>query len=289
MIKKLNVFLVVVISALFAVKGLLEFKKSHARPPQESDVQMVPQEVSSLAPCVYYGYWAGYSVENPMSNRNGALLDMVKAIFPNATLRRVYDDVSKFAQLLREDPKAVVVGFGEHPELKSAMSAPTPLMSTQIVLITLRTNPWRFREVSSLEGVRILANEAFLDYKVLKDLRARYGKDSPHLRILPDSVSKVKQAMMVAKGEADAFVSTGMDNAGAIMDGVASIRILQKFRKSVPIGIGGTLLFVSGKNPAFATNVVAAYEAGIRRIDASGQRRRILEYYGMPYKPVEKK
>ena len=216
-------------------------------------------------------------------------MDTVKAIFPNATFRRVYDDVAKFAQILREDPKAVVVGFGEHPELKGALSAPTPLMSCQIVLITLRSNPWRYRDMSSLEGVRILANEAFLDYKVLKELRARYEKDSPFLRILPDSVSKVKQAEMVAKGEADAFVSTGMDKAGAIMDGVASIRILQQFRKSDPIGNDGTLLFVSDKDASFATNVVAAYEAGIRRIDASGQRRRIIEYYDMAYEPLKAK
>ena len=288
MIKKLNIFLVVVFCAMLAMKGLVEFKKSHAR-PQTTDAKVAPQEVSSLAPCVYYAYWAGYSVENPMSNRNGVLLDVVKAIFPNATFRRVYDNVAKFAQILREDPKAVVVGFGEHPELKNAMSAPTPLMSCQIVLITLRTNPWRYRDVSSLDGVRILANEAFLDYRVLKDLRARYGKDSPFLRILPDSVSKVKQAEMVAKGEADAFVSTGMENAGAIMDGVASIRILQQFRKSSPIGTDGTLLFVSDKDASFATNVVAAYEAGIRRLDASGQRRRIIEYYDMAYEPLKAK
>ncbi len=289
MIKKLNILLVVVLCAMFAMKGLKEIKKSRERQTQVKEEVAARQEVSSLAPCAYYGYWAGYTVENPISNRNGMLLDIVKAIFPNATFRRLYGDVTEFAQHLREDPNAVVVGFGEHPDLKNAKAAPTPLMYCPIVLLTLRTNPWRYKDVSSLEGVRILANEAFLDYKVLRDLLAKYGEDSPYLRIMPAFVSKEKQAEMVANGEADAFVSTGVDNSEVIMDGIASTRILQQFRKSDPIGNDGTFLYVSTKDASFATNVVAEYEAGLRRIDASGQLRRILEYYGMPYAPVGKK
>ena len=289
MIKKLNILLVVVLCAMFAMKGLKEIKKSRERQTQVKEEVAARQEVSSLAPCAYYAYWAGYTIENPISNRNGMLLDIVKAIFPNATFRRLYGDVTEFAQHLREDPNAVVVGFGEHPDLKNAKAAPTPLMYCPIVLLTLRTNPWRYKDMSSLEGVRILANEAFLDYKVLRDLLAKYGKDSPYLRIMPASVSKEKQAEMVANGEADAFVSTGVNNSEVIMDGIASTRILQQFRKSDPIGNDGTFLYVSTKDASFATNVVAEYEAGLRRIDASGQLRRILEYYGMPYAPVGKK
>jgi hypothetical protein len=289
MIKKLNILLVVVLCAMFAMKGLKEIKKSREQQTQVKEEVAARQEVSSLAPCAYYAYWAGYTVENPISNRNGMLLDIVKAIFPNATFRRLYGDVTEFAQHLREDPNAVVVGFGEHPDLKNAKAAPTPLMYCPIVLLTLRTNPWRYKDMSSLEGVRILANEAFLDYKVLRDLLAKYGKDSPYLRIMPASVSKEKQAEMVANGEADAFVSTGVNNSEVIMDGIASTRILQQFRKSDPIGNDGTFLYVSTKDASFATNVVAEYEAGLRRIDASGQLRRILEYYGMPYAPVGKK
>ena len=289
MIKKLNILLVVVISAMFAVKGLKEIKKSRGQQAQGKDDAAARQEVSSLAPCAYYAYWAGYTVENPISNRNGILLDIVKAIFPNATFRRLYGDVTEFAQHLREDPNAVVVGFGEHPDLKNAKTAPTPIMYCPIVLLTLRMNPWRYKDVSSLEGVRIVANEAFLDYKVLRDLLAKHGKDSPYLRIVSASVSMEKQAEMVVNGEADAFVSTGMNNSEVIMDGIASTRILQQFRKSDPIGNDGTYLYVSTKDALFATNVIAEYEAGLRRIDASGQHRRILEYYGMPYKPVGKK
>ena len=120
------------------------------------------------------------------------------------------------------------------------------------------------------------------------------GMDA-HTRVLSLCVAEwrhgsdpeVKQAEMVAKGEADGFVSTGVDSDGTTLDGVASMRILQQFRKSAPIGADGTLLFVSGKDASFATNVVAAYEAGIRRIDANGQRRRIVEYYGMQYEPLK--
>ena len=283
MIKKVNIILAVAFAAMLSLKGLKEIKNARARQPQEKEAATaVRQEASLLAPYVCYAYWAGYSVEDPISNRNGVLLDTVKAIFPNATFHRIYGDVEAFVKVLRENPKAVVVGFGEHPAMKDLRVAPTPLMSCPIILMTLRTNPWQYKDASSLDGLRILANKAFLDYKVLRDLLARHGKDSPYLRILPASVSKVEQAERVERGEADAFVTTGMnDAAGAMMDGIASVHILQHFRKSKVIGCDGTFLYVSSVDGDFAKRVVDEYEAGIRRIDANGQRRRIFEYYGM--------
>jgi len=44
-----------------------------------------------------------------------------------------------------ENPKAVVVGFGEHPDLKGVRRAQTPLMKCPLVLMTQRTNPWRYK------------------------------------------------------------------------------------------------------------------------------------------------
>ena len=48
----------------------------------------------------------------------------------------------------------------------------------------------------------------------------------------------------------------------------------------------GTMLYVSGKEPEFEKRVINAYEVGIRRIEKSGERRRIFEYYGVPYTSV---
>ena len=290
MIKKINVALAIAFAVLLTVKGLKQLKDAAtAQSATRQNVAAAQQaDVSSLAPHVYYGYWAGYTLENPISNRNGILLDIVRAVFPKATFSHVHGNVEAFAKIMQEDPNAVVVGFGTHPELKKYQSAPTPLMHCPLVLMTLRTNPWRYKEVASLDELRIVADEAFLDYKVIRDLQERAGQDSKRLRIMPSTVSKVVMAEMVAKGEADAFVMADLAKVkGAAIDGLASARFIQHFRKSKPIANDGTLVHVSGKNAAFAKSLVEEYEAGLRRIDKNGMRRRIYEYYGLAYEPVK--
>ena len=289
MIKKINVALAIAFAVLLTVKGLKQLKDAAtAQSTARQNVAAAQQaDVSNLAPHVYYGYWAGYTLENPISNRNGILLDIVRAVFPKATFRHVHGNVEAFAKIMQEDPNAVVVGFGNHPELKKYQSAPTPLMHCPLVLMTLRTNPWRYKGAASLDELRIVADEAFLDYKVIRELHARVGKNSDRLRLAPSTVTKVGLAEIVEKGEADAFVMADLMNVeGATLDGLTSLRFLQRFRKSKVIANDGTMLYVSGKDADFAKRVIDAYEAGIRRVEKSGERRRIFEYYGVPYTPV---
>ena len=59
------------------------------------------------------------------------------------------------------------------------------------------------------------------------------------------------------------------------------MRFMHGFRKSKNIAYSDYLFFVSSKNPEFARRLIDDYEAGMRRIEASGQLRRIREYYGM--------
>lgn len=288
MIKKINVALAIAFAVLLAVKGLKQLKTAATTSSATRQNAVARQsEVSSLAPRVYYGYWSGYTLENPISNRNGILLDIVRAVFPKATFRHVHDNVEAFAKIMQEDPTAVVVGFGSHPALKDFPVAPTPLMHCPLVLMTLRTNPWHYKSPASLDGLRIVADEAFLDYKVIRDLYARVGRDSGRLRLLPSTVTKVELAEIVEKGDADAFVMADLTNVeGAAMDGLMSVRFLQRFRKSRAIANDGTMLYVSGKDADFAKRVIEAFEAGIRRIEKSGERRRIFEYYGVPYASI---
>ena len=289
MIKKINVALAIAFAVLLTVKGLKQLKDAAtAQSATRQNVAAAQQaDVSSLAPHVYYGYWAGYTLENPISNRNGILLDIVRAVFPKATFSHVHGNVEAFAKIMQDDPNAVVVGFGNHPELKKYQSAPTPLMHCPLVLMTLRTNPWRYKGSASLDELRIVADEAFLDYKVIRELHARVGENSDRLRLVPSTVTKVGLAEIVEKGEADAFVMADLMNVeGATLDGLTSLRFLQRFRKSKVIANDGTMLYVSGKDADFAKRVIDAYEAGIRRVEKSGERRRIFEYYGVPYTPV---
>ena len=91
---------------------------------------------------------------------------------------------------------------------------------------------------------------------------------------------------VVGKGEADAMVIADLHNSdGAPKDGLTSMRFIQNFRKSSVIASEGTLLYVSGLDADFAKKVIDDFERGIRRIDASGELRRICEYYGTPYAP----
>ena len=291
MIKKVNIFLAIAFSLLLGLKGLKEIKDSRAKRAQPNEpVVSTQEETSSLAPCVYYPYWAGYSAQDPISNRNGVLLDIVRAIFPKATFRHVRGGIPAFAEALEKDPSAVVVGFGDHPSLQNAIGAPTPLMSCPLVLMTLRSNPWRYKGESSLDSLRIIANEVFLDYSFIRKLRDRKGKDSQLLRIMPSTSTKIQFADMVEDGEADAFMMSGMRNeVGTMMDGATSMRLLYQFRKSEPIASEGTRFLVSKKDPELAKRIVDEFEKGIRRIEKSGERRRIFEYYGVVYEPIPEK
>ena len=67
-----------------------------------------------------------------------------------------------------------------------------------------------------------------------------------------------------------------------------SVRILQHFRKSQEIGRDSVLLYVSSADKDYSKRIIDAYEAGICRIEASGERRRIYDYYGMTPMPISK-
>ena len=98
----------------------------------------------------------------------------------------------------------------------------------------------------------------------------------------------MEMAAMVEAGEADAFAVSGdIGDKGVAID-TMSIRILQRFRKSPEIARGDIMLYVSSLDKDYADRVIEAYEAGIRRIDASGERRRIFDYYGMVPTPIKK-
>lgn len=290
MIKKVNIALVAVFAAMFVVKGL-KTKSSHkAAAPALSPAAEAAEDVSSLALNAYYTYWAGYTLENPISNRNGVLLDIVRAVFPKASFEWIRDDVSEIAGKLRTDERAVAVGFGAHEALAGFPSAPTPLMHCPLVMMTLRTNPWRYTDFSSLTNLRIVVSDALMDYAIMQKLRELTARGEARLSVLSNCVTKVDMGEMVLRGEADAMAVAGLQNEeGVPKDGLASTRFIQNFRKSPEIACDGTLLYTSGLNPEFSRKVIEDFEKGMRRIAASGELRRICEYYGIPYAPPKSK
>ena len=284
MIKKINIFLAIVFAAMFALKGLKDFKANQAARATAKPPVQKTAKAEALPPVhVYYTHWEYFCAEDPISNRNGLLLDTIRAIFPNAKYTLLHGDTEMFAQKLREDPNAVVVGFGAHDALREFRHSTLPMAWSKIILMTLRTNPWRYTGEASLDNLRIVVASDYMDFKVLKDRKARVGPDSPLLRVLPGDTDALlsELAAIVESGDADAFVESGDSGNHGIAADMRSIRLLQRFRKSDPIGYSDMLFYVSSLDEAYANRVIEAYDAGMRRIEASGERRRIFEYYGM--------
>ena len=290
MIKKFNIFLVVVFVLLLGLKGLNEIRAARERDVASPDTPSdTSQEPSLPPPNVYYLHWSYFANEDPISNRNGILLDVVRAIFPGAKFKLLRGSPETFVEKLRTDSRAIVLGYGHHPAFKGCLAAPTPLGYGKFILMTLRSNPWRYTGPESLDKVRILMSIDYLDYSILRERHEKLGPDSPLLRVLPQSTTPMELAVMVEEGMADAFVTGGdQGDTGGIALEAMSVKVLQHFRKSPEVGRDDILLYVSSLDKDYSKHLVDAYEAGIRRIDESGERRRIFAYYGMTPPPIKK-
>ena len=266
MIRKINITLAVAFVILFAVKGLKSLSSSDAGArTSDGGESAADGGASSLAPHIYYFNWANFSVENKLANRNGILLGTMQVIFPKATFVHLRGDVAVFAKALREDPSAVVVGFGHHPALDGVGEvSEIPLAYSRLAVMTHRSNPWRYKGPESLAGLRIVSHEDFCDYPLVKRI--------------------IKEQATGEAGEADAFFAT-CDNA-ALMPEQISSTILQRFRMSGEIDRGDVLLRVSDRDPDFAKAILSEYADGMRKIDANGVRRRLFDYYGFTPEPL---
>ena len=279
MIKKLNVALLIAFAAVLAAKMISGLVPKNVGTVPASPVTAKAEVSGEPRLHIYYVRWLNYAVENRITNRNGVLLDTMRAIFPHAEVHYLSGDVSGFAKVLAEDPAAVVVGFGAHPALGQTVCAPTPMATASLVVKTLRGNPWRYKGPESLDKLRIVVGEALLDYEAMRSRLKRFGEGSDRLQIVKEGTSLGDVAAMIEAGKADAFVATG--EASTASQEMTSARVLQRFRTSRPIANDPVLLHVSGLDPEFAKSVVDAYESGLRRIDANGVRKRIFDYYGM--------
>ncbi len=279
MIKKLNIALLIAFVAILAVKMISGLVPKNVGSVPASPVAAKAESSGEPRVHIYYVRWLNYAVENRITNRNGVLLDVMRAIFPHAEVRYLPCPVAGFAKVLAEDPAAVVVGFGAHPALEHSVRAPTPMATASLVVKTLRGNPWRYTGPESLDKLRLVVYESLLDYEVMRARQKRFGEGSDRFQIVEEGTSVGDIAAIIEAGKADAFVATG--EASTASQEMTSARVLQRFRTSRPIANDPVLLHVSGLDPEFAKSVVDAYESGLRRIDANGVRKRIFDYYDM--------
>ncbi len=294
MIRKINITLALAFVILFAFKGLKSLSSSRADArAKDGGEASAADTASSLAPRVYYFHWTSFSVQNKLADRNGILLGSMQLIFPKATFVHLRGGVQEFAKALREDPAAVVVGYGHHPSLEGVGAvSELPLAYSRLAVMTHRSNPWRYKGPESLAGLRIVSSDDFLDFPLVQRLIKAQESGStngiPTIRVMPNIRSREDFAKIVEAGEADAFFAT-CDNA-MVMPELISSTILQRFRMSDEIGRGAVLFHVSNRDPEFAKAVLREYEEGLRRIDSNGVRRRLFDYYGFvpePLTPVE--
>ena len=118
MIRKINITLAVAFVILFAFKGLKSLSSSRADARARDDGESsATGNASTLAPRIYYFNWTSFSVRNKLADRNGILLGSMQVIFPKAAFVHLRGGVQEFAKALRDDPAAVVVGYGRHPAL----------------------------------------------------------------------------------------------------------------------------------------------------------------------------
>ena len=290
MIRKINIAMAVAFVVLLAVKGLrnLSASAAAARAAAASSAAAA-DDGTSLAPHVYYFNWANFSVVNTVANRNGVLLDTIRAIFPKAEFRHLRGDVPAFAKALRDDPLAVVVGYGHHRDLEGAgVVSELPLAYARLAVMTSRSNPWRYTGPKSLAGLRIVLNDDFLDFplvkRIFKEQEAGRTEGLPKLTVVPEQRSREALAAIVEAGDADGFL-VAFDRASFLPEQM-SATIVQRFRRSEGIDRGDVLLHVSSKDPALRDEILKTYERGMRRIEASGERRRIFAYYGFVPEPL---
>ena len=290
MIRKINIALAVAFVILFAFKGLKSLSSSRADARSRDDGEASASDnASTLAPRVYYFNWTSFSVRNKLADRNGILLGSMQVIFPKATFVHLRGGVQDFAKALRDDPAAVVVGYGRHPALDGVGAvSELPIAYSRLAVMTPRSNPWRYKGPESLAGLRIVSNDDFLDFPLVQRLLKAQESGStngiPSIKVVSDIRSREELAKIVEAGEADAFFAT-CDNAMSMPELVSST-ILQRFRMSDEIDRGHILFYVSNRDPEFAKAILAEYEEGLRRMDSNGVRRRMFAYYGFVPEPL---
>ena len=266
MIKKLNLALIVAVLVILAIKYISELDFRSRGSGDAVAVGTVRN--AGFAPRVHYCSWHPYAAENPLTNRNGYLLDIVRAIFPRAVFVNDIDDVKDVVARFESEPDAITVCFGDHPLLEKFPAAPTPIGFVNIALYTSRTNPWVYTGPESLKGLRIGCDIDYLDSAVIRDHEPKTVFDS--------SVYHDRRFDMIGK-EIDAFV-TANDGERSLMNDT-SLAEHMNFRVSKTIDRCALRFRVNSSDPEKAKLLLDAYEAGMKEITASGELSRLREYY----------
>lgn len=278
MIKKLNAVLLLLITLLFAAKVGVKFVKEHAAAASVGTGPVAVVRNAEFAPHVLFETWVPYATVNPRRGRNGYILDVVRAIFPRATFVQHELSVDRTLEIFASDPHAVSVIYGDHPRLKDMFSAPTPLTQVELRLYHKRSTRWKYSGAESLKSIRIGISEGYLDNPLFRRLAEEAKAESREFRVFEPSSPYFRNAhKALDDGVVDAigFSRIAFDAANL---GITADTLMQY--TSTPTICEAPIYFtVSNKDPTYAKRLVEAFEKGYREIEASGELRRIREYY----------
>ena len=270
MIKKLNIVLLVIAAVLFGIKGLqvLLATRAASAATESRSLNAAGPVVSSLSPRILYCYWPPYAAENPVSNHNGYILDIVRAIFPCARFDRRETPLAERVAVLHQDRNAVLVSYGHHPLLRSFPQSKSSTGYYELAVFTARTNAWHYTGPASLDQIRLGCSPEYFECAELTN---------HHFVAISEEDDFAAHLADVQKGRFDGFIETHSVYQWDLE--TSSVAVRAELRMSEPIGRVNMLFTASDKDPAFSKKLLDDFEAGLARITASGELARIKQYY----------
>ena len=277
MIKKLNICLFVAVLTMLLLKVGVDVL-ANRRTGGDAGSAAVPALNAEFSPRIVYEPMVPFAVENPLTRRDGCILDMLQAIFPNAR-RDVRDlDPETTARILSEDPTAVCISYGDHPALRGFPHASTPLAVEDVVLYTSRELEWSYTGPDALAKLRIGMTSDYEDAPNLMRLYEASQKTDRPMRLFKPSDKYYDDPLTaILDGVVDAVALSALDYSSREL-GITAETIFS-FNVTPAIDHVPILLIVSNADPEYAKRLIDAYEAGFKEIEASGLLRRIREYY----------
>lgn len=276
MIKKLNIALLVFFAAMIGMKAL----KNHLNERRSAPVKVAvkSQVEETVKPTIYYSLWARYAFPNEISNRNGIILDKMRAIFPKAKFVEIEDTYECALDAIDKDPAGVLVTFGCLEELcEKSLTAPTPIAQASLALYLPRSSSWVYAGPESLDELKIVSMPSYLDFKAVRDFAARHSDDGK-ITFIRDNPTIMKSFEYMMSDEYDAMFGT-YDIPAEIVQELSGAFLLGRVKKTEPIDTMDIVLHVSNKDEALANKIIDAYEKGMKRIKDSGELSRIEAYY----------
>ncbi len=278
MIRNACILLVGLLAALFALKAFVSLRARRAAPAAPAAQGAPAEALAGNALHVHYQPWQPFAGHDPISGRDGFCLDVIRRIFPGATLG--YDehptDAALFAHVA-DSADCALVTLGKHPDLAGFPQSKTPIAHYAITIVSPRASRWAYRGPESLEGIRLGYSRSYLEAPLVAEHWARHRDDPGRVLLFPDD-SEVRDWLPRAlAGECDAIVLTlaaarwAADNSNLVLR--------DDFRDAGAVQMVPLYLTLSPKDPAFAAAVLEEFERGMARLEADGTLARLRAFY----------